>query len=88
MAQFRSNQPEGFQQRLYDLWLKSGLTQKQLADKVGRERKAIIMYLHGDVAPDILVLSKLCVALHTTADYLIFGKVNKKGSGADENRRY
>ena len=48
-----------------------GLTQKQLADKVGVERFVISHYEHGRYCPGILYLVRLAGALGVTADELL-----------------
>lgn len=65
---------EGFADRLDDLICKSGLTCSQIGERVGRERKSIYAYKNGDCSPDIVVLARLCTVLHTTPNYLIYGK--------------
>ena len=64
----------GFTERLYDEWLKSGLTQRQLGEYSGVNRKAISGYVNGASVPDATTLGKMCKALNVSADFLLFGK--------------
>lgn len=64
----------GFTERLYDEWIASGLTQKQLGEYAGVNRKAISGYVNGYSVPDATTLGKMCKALNASADYLLFGK--------------
>ena len=63
----------GFTERLNDAFLKSGLTQMKLAERIGVERKTVINYLYGVSEPQASVLGKMCETLHVSADYLLFG---------------
>ncbi len=60
-----------FGQRLRELRLKKGLTQKELANKLGVSPSAIGMYEQGRREPENALLSELCRILDTTTDYLI-----------------
>ncbi len=60
-----------FGQRLRDLRLKKGLTQKELAYKLGVSPSAVGMYEQGRREPENALLSELCRILDTTTDYLI-----------------
>ena len=64
----------GFPERLYDEWLASGMTQRQLGKYAGCNRKAISGYVNGVSTPDATTLGKMCKALNVSADYLLFGK--------------
>lgn len=74
MARTKRFQPEGFGERLRDLWLESGLTQTEVAKRIGWERKSVSNWIYGDHAPDILALVRLCELFNVSADYLLFGK--------------
>lgn len=64
----------GFPERLYDEWRASGLTQKQLGEYAGVNRKSICAYVNGTSVPDATTLGKMCKALNVSSDYLLFGK--------------
>ena len=57
--------------RLRQARIEKGLTQKQVADKVGVVVSAITNYETGFREPSIETLKKLCVLLNVSADYLI-----------------
>lgn len=66
----------GYLQRLNEAYILSGLNAVKLGEIIGKERKTIYGYLHGDSTPDALTLAKLCIALNIGADWLLFGKDN------------
>lgn len=68
---------EGFAERLRDLWLASGKTQKEIAEQTGISRNAFLSYIYADRNPNALYLARLCGIFHVSADYLLFGKKNK-----------
>lgn len=76
---------EGFAERLRDLWLKSGKTQKEIARQMGVKRTTLASYLYADTMPNALCLVRLCEIFQVSADYLLFGKQiygkDRKGSG-------
>lgn len=59
--------------RLKELLEKKGMTQKELAEKVGCTDAAISHYIKGDRVPRASVLTKIAIALDTTSDYLMEG---------------
>lgn len=65
-----------FQQRLFDLRRKSGLSQEELANLVGVSRQAVQKWEAGTSKPDIENLSALANYFQVTLDYLIQGKVS------------
>lgn len=60
MAKTKHYPPEGYEKRLRELWLMSGLTQKQVAQRIGYERKTVRAWIYGDCAPNVLALARLC----------------------------
>lgn len=78
--------PETFNERLRDLWLKSGLTQKQIADRIGVERKSVGKWISGEFTPNLMSFIRLCRLFHVSADYLLFGEEDK--SGGQKGDRY
>lgn len=74
MAKSKRYAPEGFTERLKELWLLSGRTQCEIAQQIGYERKSIAAWINGDYAPSILALARLCSVFNVSADYLLFGK--------------
>lgn len=71
--------PEGFPGRLYNEWLRSGLTQMEVARRIGYERKSFRNWIYGDSVPSAQALAKLCRLFHVSADYLLLGKEEKDG---------
>lgn len=71
--------PEGFAQRLYEVWLVSGMTQMEVSRRIRWDRKSVSAWLMGDIAPNILALARLCRLFHVSADYLLFGEEDKDG---------
>lgn len=56
---------------LRDLRLKSGLSQRELADKLGITKSMISYYELQERAPSPEILIKLAKFFHVTADYLL-----------------
>lgn len=71
--------PQCFNERLRDLWLESGLTQKQIAERIGVERKSVSKWISGEINPNLMSFIRLCRLFHVSADYLLFGKEDKGG---------
>lgn len=59
--------------RIKSLLEKREMTQKKLAEKVGCTDAAISHYIKGDRCPRAKVLTKIAIALDTTADFLMEG---------------
>lgn len=74
-----------FGNRLKELRKKSGFTQAQLADKLNISASTIGMYEQGRREPDNDTLTKLCIELHTSVDYLLGVKENTKYSNLNIN---
>ena len=60
-------------ERIKERLEKMEMTQKELAEKTGCTEAAISHYIKGDRIPRASVLSKIAIALGTTADYLMEG---------------
>lgn len=54
-----------------ELRTKAGLTQAELARRLGISPSAVGMYEQGRREPDQTILAKLCDVLHTTSDKLL-----------------
>lgn len=50
---------------------KRGMTQKELAERIGVTEAVISRYVSGDREPKPEVLANIATALHTTSDYLL-----------------
>ena len=74
MAKKHYNQTVGFADRLNKAISDIGMSQKQLAEKIGMERKAVSMWANGYSMPNSLILARICKVLNVSADYLLFGE--------------
>ena len=67
----------------------SGMTQKEVAEKVGIARSTYALYETGERSPDVEVVKKLATVLNVSGDYLIGNEVRKYPTFFDEmQRRY
>lgn len=60
-------------QRIKDLRIECGYTQKELAQLIGIAQNTIAQYESGAAKPSLDALVKLSNALKTTTDYLLCG---------------
>ena len=65
-------------ERISELLSKNGLSQRELADKVGVTEVSMSRYIKGDRVPKGPIIANIALALHTTSDYLL-------GQEADED---
>lgn len=66
----------------------SGMTQKEVAEKVGIARSTYALYETGERSPDVEVVKKLAEVLNVSGDYLIGNKtVTMKYSALFEKMR-
>ncbi len=75
-----------FSNRMQSLRKQKGLSQKQLADKVGVHFTQVSRYERGDFKPSTDALTKLAKALDTSVDFLMNGTSNEiaKEAGLDK----
>lgn len=71
--------PDSFHARLRDLWLASGLTQKQIAERICADRKSVSKWISGEFNPNLLYFMRLCRLFRVSADWLLFGKEDQDG---------
>lgn len=57
--------------RILSVLQKQGLTQKELATRIGVTEGVISRYISGDREPKPNVLANIATALHTTSDFLL-----------------
>lgn len=57
--------------RISDLMKQNGLTQKELADKIGVTYVSMSRYISGDRIPKGPVIANIATALHVDAGYLL-----------------
>lgn len=69
----KHNVPRGFQHRLYDAWISSGLSLTELGRRTGLSRSCLYAYILGGSTPNITSFAKICAELHVSSDYLLFG---------------
>ena len=74
MCSIKHYPPEGFTERLYRSFLKSGLEITQVSNMTGLARSSVYSYILDGVSPNVSALAKLCKVLGVSADYLLFGK--------------
>jgi len=60
-----------FGERLQGLLRDQGVTQKELAIRIGSTEATISRYVSGDREPKADALANIATALHTTSDYLL-----------------
>lgn len=66
--------------RIKALLEQKGMTQRQLAEKVGCTEAAVSHYVKGDRVPRSSAMSKIAIALGTTTDFLTNGTPQNKDS--------
>ena len=59
------------QLRLRECIRRSGITQKELAKKIGVSAQTVSKYMKADVFPALDTLAKLCSALDVSANYVL-----------------
>lgn len=76
---------EGFAERLRDIWIVSGKTQKEIVEQIGITRGSFSSYIYGDIMPNALYLARICIVFNVSADYLLFGQTdNRERKGSNE----
>ena len=60
-----------FKERLKELRSACGISQKEIAEKLGITRSAYANYEQGTREPDFETLKKICFLFDCTSDYLI-----------------
>ncbi|MCH5160214.1 MAG: helix-turn-helix transcriptional regulator [Clostridiales bacterium] len=68
---YDNNMYEKFKKRLKEEIKLSGMTTKELAEKVGVTDPMITQYYTTDKLPSVPTFEKLCRALDVSADYLL-----------------
>ena len=63
-----------FSTRFLQLRRQHGLTQPQMADKVGIHLTQVRRYESGEAQPSLNILRRIAVTFNVTADWLIFEK--------------
>lgn len=74
MAYKKRHRIVGLAERLNTLYSGSGMTQEQIAQQIGTDRKTVCRWIRGEYAPDTAAIIRLCKLFDVSADYLLFGK--------------
>lgn len=64
-------------ERISELLTKNGLTQRELAERVGVTEVSMSRYIKGDRMPKGPIVANIAAALHTTSDYLLGQEVDE-----------
>ena len=80
-----SKMKEILAERVQALRKQAGLTQIELAEKIGVSKSQYIRYETKDVQPPANIMNKLADALSTSVDYLISGDKNEKAKASLKN---
>lgn len=65
---------QGFGERLDRLIYDRNLNCAELGRRIGKDRKSVYTYRNGEAMPDGVVICRMCTALQTTPNYLLWGK--------------
>lgn len=71
MASQRRRMPQLMHERIAYCIEKSGLNCKEIAERIGRERKVIYSYRDGITAPDAITICRMCEIFKVSADWLL-----------------
>jgi len=80
-----SKMKETLADRIQTLRKQAGLTQVELADKIGVSKSQFIRYESKNVQPPANIINKLADALGTSVDFLISGDKNEKAKASLKN---
>ncbi len=61
----------------------AGLTQEQLGELVGVTRQAVSKWESAQTVPDMLMITRVCQALHVSTDYVLLGKEPEEEPAAE-----
>ncbi|MBF0227852.1 MAG: helix-turn-helix transcriptional regulator [Desulfobacterales bacterium] len=68
---------KNFSKKLRQLRLESGLSQKDIADKIGADLQRVSKYERGVVYPTTDIIVKIAEAFQVSIDYLLRDNINK-----------
>jgi DNA-binding phage protein len=74
MSQTKHYQPIGFNTRLHDTYIKSGLEVTEIAKKTGIARATVYGILYYGQTPNISTIAKIAKLLNVSLDYLVYGE--------------
>lgn len=70
-----------FSERLKELLDKRGLSQRELADKIGTTEVSVSRYVKGDRTPKGPIITKIAQVLNVSTDYLLRYDVDRDDAG-------
>lgn len=74
MSQVKHYQPIGFNTRLHDAYIKSGLEVTEISKKTGIGRSTIYGILYYGQTPNVTTIGKIAKLLNVSLDYLVYGE--------------
>lgn len=74
MGKIKHYQPIGFNTRLHDAYIKSGLEITEIAKKTGIGRSTIYGILYYGQTPNVTIIGKIAKLLNVSLDYLVYGE--------------
>ena len=75
-----------FEEKIVELRKQKGLSQEELAERLGVSRQAVSRWELGQTLPDIVNLVQLCELFGVSADYLVKEEASKRNSAdVEEN---
>lgn len=66
--------PQGYTERLNEVMRQQGITQSELARRIGSSHTAVNSWANGDNVTDITTLARIAKTLGVSADFLLFGR--------------
>lgn len=70
-----------FTERLNEMLDKRGMTQRELADKIGTTEVSVSRYINGERTPKGPVITKIAQVLNVSTDYLLGNEMRPDGPG-------
>lgn len=74
MSKTKTRTVRGFGHRLERLIYDNDLNCVEVGKRIGKDRKTVYSYRDGESMPDGVTICRLCDVLHTTPNYLLWGK--------------
>lgn len=68
------NYLRGFPERLQKAMDDKGINQKELARKIGCDKKAPMTWLQGASTPNVVYFARMCKILGVSAQYMLYGE--------------
>ena len=74
MSKVKHYQPIGFDTRLQDAYIKSGLEVTEISKKIGISRSTFYGILYYGQTPNVTTIAKIAKLLNVSLDYLVYGE--------------